>query len=170
MLPKSYLALKWSVYALATLALFLLQSLVFDQIRVWGVAPFIYPILPAVLASFEGSRRGPVFALCLGAVCDLLLAGPFEGFFTLIFPLVAALSALIAEKLLSPGFLCGLVVSAMGLLLTAAFRILVMLLAGHGPAALMLRIALVESAISLPALLAALPLYRVIHRKCASEY
>ena len=162
MLPKSYLVLKWTVYALATLALFLLQSLVFDQIRVWGVAPFIYPILPAVLASFEGSRRGPVFALCLGAVCDLLLAGPFEGFFTLIFPLVAALSALIAEKLLSPGFLC--------LLLPAAFRILVMLLAGRGPAPLMLRIALVESAISLPALLAVLPLYRVIHRKCASEY
>lgn len=170
MLPKSYLVFKWTVYALATLALFALQDLLLDQIRVWGVAPFLYPILPAVVASYEGSRRGPVFALCLGVVCDLLLTGPFEGFFTIIFPVIAIFSALIAENLLAPGWLCGLVVSGLGLLLTAGARILSLLLAGGGYPVLMLRIAVIETVISLPALLAALPLYRVIHKRCASDY
>ena len=65
MLPKSYIILKWTVYALATLLLFCLQYLVLGQVRVMGLAPFVYPILPAVVASYEGPRRGAVFGLIL---------------------------------------------------------------------------------------------------------
>lgn len=171
MLPKSYLIWKWTVYSLATALLFGLQSLVLNQVQVLGVTPFLYPMLPAVLASYEGSRRGPTFALCLGVVCDLLLPGPFEGFFTLVFPLVAVLAALIAEKLLSPGALCGFVVSTMALLLTGALRIFVLALPGSAiPWALMGRILLLETVLSLPALAVVGPLYQVIHRRCASDY
>ena len=83
------------------------------QIRVRGLTPFLYPILPAVVASYEGPRRGAVFALILGLICDQLVVGPFEGFYTLIFTFIALLSALIGENLLSPGFLCALTVSAL---------------------------------------------------------
>ena len=82
MQPKSYTVFKWAVYALATLLFFALQGLVLDHVRVWGLTPFLYPILPAVEAMYEGPRRGPVFGLCLGVVCDLLLPAPFSGFFT----------------------------------------------------------------------------------------
>lgn len=170
MLPKSYLILKWTVYSLATLLLFALQYLVLNQIQVWGVTPFLYPMLPAVLSSYEGLRRGSVFSLALGVVCDLLLPGPFDGFYTIAFTVIALLSGLIAEKLLSPGLLCALVVSAAGLLLTGGLRILFQFLSGGGHLVLMARTSLLETLVSLPALAAVLPLYRVIHRRCASEY
>ena len=66
MLPKSYIVFKWTVYGLATIALFAFQYLVLDQITVWGLTPFLYPMLPAVAASYEGLRRGSGFALVLG--------------------------------------------------------------------------------------------------------
>lgn len=170
MLPKSYLVAKWTVYGLATLALFALQYLLLDQLRLWDTVPFLYPMLPAVLASYEGLRRGGVFALILGIVCDLLLPGPFMGFFTVIFTLVGLLAGLIGEKLLSPGPLCGLCVAAMGLLVTGFGRVAAHLLSGGGYGLLMCRVALMETLVSLPALIAVLPLYSVIHRRCAADY
>lgn len=170
MLPKSYIIAKWTVYSLATLALFALQHLVLNHITIFGVTPFLYPMLPALVASYEGLHRGSVFSLVLGVVCDLLLVGPFDGFFTVIFALVGIFAALIGENLLSPGWLCGFVVSLMGLGLTAAARLVLFLLSGELRPLLMGRLALIECAITLPALLCALPLYRWIHRRCAVEY
>ncbi len=170
MLPKSYLVFKWTVYALATIALFGLQSLVLGHIRVFGLAPFLYPVLPAVLASFEGLRRGSVFGLVAGLACDLMIPGPFEGFYTVLFTLIALLSALIAENLLSPGFLCALCVSAMALLLTGGAKLLWEALGGNRHLLLMGRIVAGETLLTLPALAAVFPLYRVIHRRCAADY
>ncbi len=170
MLPKSYVVFKWAVYALATLGLCALQSLVLCHIRVLGLTPFLYPLLPALVAMFEGSRRGAVFALLFGLCCDLLLPAPFRGFFTIVFPAAAALAAAAAERLLSRGFLCGLVVSSLALLVTAAGRMLVQILAGGRYLGLMARIAAGEGLLTLPALLLALPLYRAIARRCAADY
>ena len=170
MMPKSYLVFKWTVYSLATLGLFALQYLVLDNIQVLGLTPFLYPVLPAVAASYEGLRRGSVFALAVGLVCDLLLPGPFEGFYAIAFTLAALIAALIAENLLSPGFLCGLAVSAVSLAVTAGMRLAVQFLSGGGYLGLMSRIALVETLITLPALLVVVPVYRLIHDRCASDY
>lgn len=170
MMPKSYLIFKWTVYSLATLALFALQYLVLDNIQVLGLTPFLYPVLPAVAASYEGLRRGSVFALAVGLVCDLLLPGPFEGFFAIAFTLAALIAALIAENLLSPGFLCGLAVSAVSLGITAGMRLAVQFLSGGGYLGLMSRMALVETLITLPAILVVVPVYLLIHDRCASDY
>lgn len=170
MLPKSYLIWKWTVYGFATLALFALQYLVLDHIRLWGAAPFIYPMLPAVLASYEGLRRGSMFGLVLGVVCDALVVGPFDGFYTLLFTLIALLSALIGENLLAPGFLCALVTSAMAMAVTDLARTVLELAGGSTHLLLMLRLTAAETLLSLPALAAILPLYRTIHRKCAADY
>ena len=170
MLPKSYLAFKWAVYGLATLLLFAVQSLVLNNIRVFRLTPFLYPMLPAIAAMYEGSRRGPVFALVLGVVCDLLLFTPSPGFYTVVFPLVALFSAIIAENFFAPGVLCGLFVSAGGLLLTGAFRVLAQILSGGGHLALMAQTALGETLLTMPALLVVLPVYRVVHRRCAVDY
>ena len=168
MLPKSYVVFKWAVYALATLGLCALQSLVLCHICVLGLTPFLYPLLPALVAMFEGSRRGAVFALLFGLCCDLLLPAPFRGFFTIVFPAAGPPPA--AERLLSRGFLCGLVVSSLALLVTAAGRMLVQILAGGRYLGLMARIAAGEGLLTLPALLLALPLYRAIARRCAADY
>ena len=170
MLPKSYLVFKWLVYAAATLLLFALQSLVLNHVHVLGLTPFLYPMLPAVAAMYEGRRRGPVFALVLGVVCDTMLHGPFPGFFTIVFPLIALFAAVVGENFLSPGFFCGLFVSAAALLGTGGMRILVQILSGGGYLTLMARITAGETLLTLPALLAVMPLYRAIHRRCASDY
>ena len=170
MLPKSYIFWKWTVYGLGTLALFALQYLVLNHIEVWGVRPFLYPMLPAVVSSYEGLRRGSVFSLVLGAVCDMLLVGPFDGFFTLVFTVIGIASAMISENMLPPSGLCALAVSGMAMTLTALARMAIQILSGGGHLSLMAHIAAVEMALSLPALLAIVPLYRLIHRRCASDY
>ena len=170
MLPKSYIIAKWTVYALATLALFAFQHLILNNIHILGVTPFLYPILPAIVASYEGLRRGSIFALVLGMVCDFLIFGPFDGFYTIIFSLIGIFSALISENLFSPGWLCGLVVSLLGLGLTLAARLILFLLAGELHPLVMVPQALIECAISLPAMFAAVPLYEYVHRHCAAEY
>lgn len=170
MLPKSYVVFKWVVYTIATLLLCALQSLLFDHIHVFRLTPFLYPLLPAVLSMFEGARRGALFALFFGIACDLLLPAPFPGFFTLIFPVAATVSATVAGRLLSRGILCAMIVSCLSLLLTAAFRIFIQLLSGGQYIGLMAQIALGEAILTLPALLLVLPAYRTIYRRCASDY
>ena len=170
MLPKSYVVFKWVVYAIATLFLCALQSLLLNHIRVLGLTPFLYPVLPAAVAMFEGSRRGTVFALLFGIACDLLLPAHFRGFFTLIFPVAAFVAGGVAERLASRGFLCALIVSSLGLLLTGCFRMFVQILSGGQYLALMARITLGEAALTLPALLIVLPVYRMIFRRCAADY
>lgn len=170
MLPKSYIIRKWTVYALGTLALFSLQYLILNHVELWGVRPFLYPMLPAVLSSYEGLRRGSVFSLVLGAVCDMLLVGPFDGFFTLVFTVIGIASALISENLLPPSGLCALSVSAMAMAVTGLARMAVQILSGGGYLGLMGRIAMLEMLLSLPALAVIAPLYRLIYRRCASDY
>ena len=169
-MPKTYIIWKWTVYALATLALFALQYLLLNQVVVWGIRPFLYPMLPAVVSSYEGLYRGSVFSLCLGLVCDILLPGPFEGFYTVTFAVIGILSGRIGESALPSGWLCGLLVSALALLLTGGARILVQFFAGDGYLSLMGTIALQEMLLTLPALVVVLPLYRRIFRKLPNEY
>ena len=170
MLPKSYIVTKWIIYSLGTLLLFALQHLLLNPIRLLGVTPFLYPILPALVASHEGLRSGSVFALSLGVVCDLLLTGPFNGFYTIMFTLIGILAAVIGENLISSGFLCSFAVSVVALLLTSLAQILLLLLSGQTDLLLMGRIALMECALTLPAILPAHFIYSKIHRRCAVDY
>lgn len=161
---------KWLVYALATALLFAVQSLLLNHLHILGLVPFLYPVLPAVAAMYEGPRRGPIFSLCLGVVCDLLLPVPFSGFFTILFPAIAIAAAFTAENIFSPGPLCALIVSAFGLLLTGAFRVLVHLLSGGRHFLLFVETAALEAAVTLPFFLLVMVLYRGVHRRCGTDY
>ena len=170
MLPKSYMAFKWIIYALATLMFCALQSFVLCHIKILSITPFLYPILPAVTAMYEGPKQGSLYALSFGFLCDLLLPAPFPGFFVVLFPVIGLISGSIAENMLSPGIFCAALVSLIGLLLTSGSRVLIHLLSGGDYLVLMSWIALVESLLTLPALIVVMPLYRGIHRRCAADY
>lgn len=170
MLPKNYLVFKWIVYAIASLFLCALQSLVLSHIRVLGLTPFLFPMLPAMAAMFEGAKHGGVFGLVLGLMCDLLLPAPFPGFFTIAFSAGAILAGVFAERLASRGMACALIVSALGLLVTCALRLLVQILLGGQHLALMARIALGETLLTLPVVVVVLPLYRTIAKRCSADY
>ena len=104
-------AVKWTAYALACLLLLFGHELTLAHLRVWGIAPFLPPLLPAVLASMEDRLEGFVFALAFGVLCDLALTAPLPCLYTIAFPLTALLAALIARSVLQPGILCSLGIS-----------------------------------------------------------
>lgn len=170
MQPRSYLIFKWVLYTLAVFALACLQYLILNRIRIMGTTPFLYPALAALVSMFEGKKQGPAFSLALGLVCDLLLPGPFPGFFCVDFTLVALLSAAVGEGLISPGFFAGVVVSAMGLAITGGLRVVLHVLSGGGFAALMCQTLIYETLLTLPAAAAAMPVLRAVHNRCAAEY
>lgn len=114
--------LKWVFYALWTLVFLLVQQLVFPYLRIAGVHPFILPSLAAIAASFEGKREGPVYALVLGLVCDMLFTGAFPCFYAVVLTLSALLAGQAARRLIMPGAVCSLAVSAGALLLTDLFN------------------------------------------------
>ena len=114
--------LKWVFYALWTLVFLLVQQLVFPYLRIAGVHPFILPSLAAIAASFAGKREGPVYALVLGLVCDTLFTGAFPCFYAVVLTLSALLAGQAARRLIMPGAVCSLAVSAGALLLTDLFN------------------------------------------------
>ena len=114
--------LKWVFYALWTLVFLLVQQLMFPYLRIAGVHPFILPSLAAIAASFEGKREGPVYALVLGLVCDTLFTGAFRCFYAVVLTLSALLAGQAARRLIMPGAVCSLAVSAGALLLTDLFN------------------------------------------------
>lgn len=170
MQPKSYVVWKWALYALATFLLACLQRLVLERIVLWGTRPFIWPMLAALAPLYEGKRQGAVFSLILGFLCDLLLPGPFPGFYGIAFTLTALTASAIGEELIAPGFFAALISSLAGLLLTGGLRVAVHVLSGGAYPGLMCRTALLETLLTLPAIVCAAPLYRAIHRRCAAEY
>ena len=121
-MTRRMLTLKWVFYALWTLVFLLVQQLVFPYLRIAGVHPFILPSLAAIAASFEGKREGPVYALVLGLVCDTLFTGAFPCFYAVVLTLSALLAGHAARRLIMPGAVCSLAVSAGALLLTDLFN------------------------------------------------
>lgn len=162
MLTRRDLAVRWFAYGLATLLLCLGHTLVLRNVRIWGVMPFLPPLLAAVVGSMEDSVEATVYALALGLCCDLTLAAPLPCLYTLTLPLAALLSALVAKSVLQPGFLCALLVSAGAFLLVDGTAALSML-AGGAALPAVLSLALRETAVSLPLLLPCYPVLRWVH-------
>ena len=63
MLARNETIFKWALYAGATAVFFLLQGAVLQRITLWGVIPFVFPILVAVLGMYEGPLPASVYAL-----------------------------------------------------------------------------------------------------------
>ena len=168
-MPKRYYVMKWVAYALAAAVLLLFQLLVVYRIRLWGLTPFLPPLIVGAAASFEGRSASPFFAAALGLLCDLTTAAPpFPGFFCLLFTLSAALASFVTETLFFRDFLGCLVAGAMCSALTLLARVLLLLPAA--PLAPLCSAALREFFISLPLLALVYPLFRWVHRRTTFDY
>lgn len=122
---------KWLLYAAATAMVCLVQGLVLRHISFWGVFPFLFPVLTTVLGVYEGPIPGVVYGAIVGILCDLTLVAPLPCFYTLVLPFTGLLAALISKGVLSEGFLCSLICSALAFVLTDGFHCLLLLLDGH---------------------------------------
>ena len=165
MLARNEIIIKWIIYSAATAVWLLVQGAFCQRITVWGVIPFLYPMLAAIAATFEAPVPSTVFALCLGVVCDILLPGAVPCLYTLIFPVIGLCSSLLAQSLLPAGLFCSLIVSALAFLLTDLFRCLLLAINGVSPWGTGLSIMLREFLVSAPLLIPVTLLYRKVYEK-----
>lgn len=159
---------RWALYTGATLLLCLLQTIL-HGLRVWGVFPFLYPLMVAAVANYEGPIPGTVYGLFLGVLCDLTLAAPIPCFFTLIFPPVGLVAGLIAGGLLSAGPFCLLMSAAISLTMTDLFHGLILCLTGKAAWHAALLVFVRELLITLPFLLPVGLLFHRVHKSSTSN-
>lgn len=131
MIARNETIFKWSLYAAATALCLLVQTGFLQRLEFWGALPFLYPLLAAIPATYEGPLAGSIFSLCVGLVSDLLLPGPVPCLYTLIFPLAGLCAGLLSQSWLPAGFLCSLVSAAAAFLLTDSFRCLILWMRGR---------------------------------------
>ena len=166
MLVRNETIFKWLLYALAALAGALVQGALLQRICVWGVIPFLYPVLAVLPGMLEGPLAGSVFGLVFGVVCDSALPAPIPCFFTLIFPLTALAGALISKSWVSGGPLCALLISAVSLAMTDLFHGLVLSMRGKAAWETVLLVMGREIALTVPFVLLLYPLFTAVFRRC----
>ena len=165
MLARSATIITWVLYALAGLACTVVQAAVLQRFTLWGVIPFLYPLIAALPATFEGPAAGTVYALAAGVLCDLLLPSPIPCFYTLIFPLVGLSAGLLSQSLIPAGYLCSAAASLPAYLLTGVFHCIVLWATGHAAWTAGLSVTLRELCVSLPWSLPMAWLFRKVYRR-----
>ena len=151
MLARNETIFKWALYAGATAVFFLLQGAVLQRITLWGVIPFVFPILVAVLGMYEGPLPASVYALTVGVLCDLLLPASIPCFYT--------------RSLLPAGFLCGVVTSVLSFLLTDAFHCVVLWAGGKAAWAAGAQVFLREVCVSILLVVPVVLLFSAVFRR-----
>lgn len=131
MLARSATIFKWTLYTLAGLVWAVVQAAFLQRVTIWGVIPFLYPLIAALPATFEGPAAGTVYALACGVFCDLLLPSSIPCFYTLILPLVGLAAGLLSQSLIPAGYLCSAAAALPAYLLTGIFHCIVLWTQGH---------------------------------------
>lgn len=131
MLARSATIFKWTLYTLAGLVWVVVQAAFLQRVTIWGVIPFLYPLIAALPATFEGPAAGTVYALACGVFCDLLLPSSIPCFYTLILPLVGLAAGLLSQSLIPAGYLCSAAAALPAYLLTGIFHCIVLWAQGH---------------------------------------
>lgn len=131
MLARSATIFKWTLYTLAGLVWAVVQAAFLQRVTIWGVIPFLYPLIAALPATFEGPAAGTVYALACGVFCDLLLPSSIPCFYTLILPLVGLAAGLLSQSLIPAGYLCSAAAALPAYLLTGIFHCIVLWAQGH---------------------------------------
>lgn len=158
-------ALKWTFYALAALLLCFFKRVLLGSVSVWGVLPFLPPVLLAVMASFEQPKAAVLSGIVFGALCDLVLPASLPCLYTLAFTAAALLISTLLSNLLQQGFARALLATVLAFLVTDLLQALA-LLPRSGMSALlpMLHLFAKETVLSCLLLLPSYPLLRAVHR------
>lgn len=169
MIARNETIFKWLLYAAATTLCLLIQGSILQRLTLWGVLPFLYPLLAAIPATFEGPLAGTVFSLVLGLACDLSLPSPIPCFYTLIFPLVGLCAGLLSQSWLPAGFLCSLASAAAAFFLTGGFHCLLLWMLGKAAWEAGAGVALREFCVTLPFAIPLTWLYRSVYLRTRRE-
>lgn len=169
MLARNETIFKWLLYAAAALLCLTVQGALLQRVTVWGVIPFLCPLLAAIPATRESPVAGTVFALAVGVVCDSLLPAPIPCFYTMVFPLAGLFSSLLSQGLLRPGLLCSLLAAAIAFALTDGFACFVLWSRGKAAWEAGAFLALREFCVTSPLVIPVSLLFRAVFRRTHSD-
>jgi len=165
LLVRNEVLFKWSLYGAAAALCIAVQMALLQRFSIWGVIPFIYPLIAVIPATYEGPKAGTVFALAMGVVSDLLLPAPLPCLYTLLFPAAGLFAALMAQSVLHSGYLCSLAGGFLAFLLTGTFSCLLLWLKSAPAWAAGSFVLLRETCISLPLAFPVTALFAAVHRR-----
>ena len=165
MLARNETIFKWALYAGATLLFFLLQGALLQRLTLWGVIPFVFPVLTAVLGMYEGPLPGSIYGLILGVLCDLLLPGPIPCFYTLAFPAAGLCAGLLSQSLLPAGFLCAAAATVQAFFLTDLFHVFLLWVRGKAAWAAGARLFAQETCVSAVLIVPVVVLFSAVFRR-----
>ena len=167
MLGRTEIIFKWLLYAAGVLICWSLHGVALQFLNIFGVMPFIFPMLAAVIAMYEGPFSGSICALVMGILCDLTISVPIPCFYTLVFPIIGMLAGLIAKNWLPMSFWCAAFLSLLSFTLTDSFHFLLLVLKGGGHAAqAAIDLACRETGASMPFLIPVYFVFRRIYEIC----
>lgn len=169
MLARNEIIFKWLLYSAAAAACLAVQGSVLQRVHLWGVIPFVCPLLAAIPATWERPTAGTVFALAVGVVCDLLLPASIPCFYTLVFPLAGLAASVLSHSVLRPGLLCSLAAAAMAFALTDGFACFVLWSRGKAAWEAGAFLALREFCVTAPWIIPVTLLFRAVYRRTHSD-
>lgn len=100
------------------LLLYVLQTDVFNHLRISGICPLALPLAAVGFGIFDGGLKGGLWGLAAGILCDLSAGSSFA--FTILLTLIGFFSGFLSEFFLARGFPSFLTLS-LGALLLCAF-------------------------------------------------
>lgn len=112
--------------------IFLLQTMVFSRLRIFGIAPLLLPIAVVSIGLFEGPYWGASMGLFAGLLSDAAFLG-HTVLFAILLTAFGFLAGHFASRILSRGFPSHVLCSFLALLFIAAFQMFP-LLVYHGQA------------------------------------
>jgi len=154
------------IHAAMLAVIYVLQSMVFSRLRIFGIAPLILPLAVIGVGLFEGPTWGGAVGLAAGVISDTALFGA-PVLFTILLTGIGMGVGLASSYLLSrgfPSFLFCSVIALFGIAFFQMFGLLVYL--GESPLALF-RVAVLQTTYSLFFLLPIYYLTRYLGRRAA---
>lgn len=106
---------------------YILQSMVLTRLTLFGVKPFILPLVVAGMSLFGGHAFGCAAGLMAGILCDISFNQPTIEF-TLVFTLMGLLLGIMSDTILVQGFPSYLLCSALALMISALCQVAPMLM------------------------------------------
>ena len=106
--------IKWGVYTLALLLVWVLEVYVLARFPLFGIRPVLLPLAAAAVAVLEGASGGAGFGLGIGLLSCAVYPDA-NGGFVLLFALSGLAAGLLAQYVLRQDFLGCLLCSALSL-------------------------------------------------------
>lgn len=165
MLTRRDQIIKWSVCGTAMLVLSFLFALTLRDVKLLGVRMFLPPLFVGVVSSLEEPRTAVVFGLVCGLLCDLTMTGTLPCLYTLAFTGASLLCTMLARSVLQPGVFRSVAASVLTFAAADALNMLALALGARAPFGAMLSVALRETLVSLPLLIAVHPVLLRLHKQ-----